>query len=49
MEAISGLVEHVIFHNADTGFTVLRVQADKHRDPITVVGVLPSAVAGISG
>jgi exodeoxyribonuclease V alpha subunit len=46
MDNLTGLIERVVFHNADTGFTVLRVQADRRRDLATVVGHLPSAVAG---
>src|SRR5882724_6644626 len=45
-DTLSGLIERVTFHNADTGFAVLRVQADKRRDLVTVVGHLPTAVAG---
>jgi exodeoxyribonuclease V alpha subunit len=46
MDTVTGLIERVVFHNADTGFSVLRVQADKRRDLVTVVGQLPIAVAG---
>jgi len=46
MDTLSGLIERVVFHNADNGFTVLRVQADRRRDLVTIVGHLPSAVAG---
>jgi exodeoxyribonuclease V alpha subunit len=42
---LSGQIERVAFHNADTGFTVLRVQANR-RDLVTVVGHLPSVTAG---
>jgi exodeoxyribonuclease V alpha subunit len=45
-EALSGIIERVTFHNADTGFAVLRVQASGRRGLVTVVGHLPSAVAG---
>ena len=38
MEALAGLVERVTFHNADTGFCVLRVKARGQRDLVTVVG-----------
>src|SRR3954465_5046305 len=37
-EALAGLVERVTFHNADTGFCVLRVKVRGQRDPVTVVG-----------
>jgi exodeoxyribonuclease V alpha subunit len=45
-ETISGAVERVTFHNLDTGFAVLRVQAAGRRGLVTVVGQLPSVVAG---
>jgi len=38
-------IEHVTFHNAVTGFAVLRVQP-RQRELVTVVGQLPTAVAG---
>jgi exodeoxyribonuclease V alpha subunit len=45
-ETLSGIIERVTFHNADTGFAVLRVQPSDRRDLVTVVGHLPAAVAG---
>jgi hypothetical protein len=33
---LSGLVERVTFHSADTGFCVLRVNVRGHRDLVTV-------------
>jgi len=39
-EVLAGLVERVTFHNADSGFCVLRVKARGHRDMITVIGQL---------
>src|SRR5216683_5483011 len=45
-EKLSGVIDHVVFHNPENGFGVLRVEADGRRDPVTVVGNLPSAVAG---
>lgn len=45
-ESLSGTIEHVIFHNADNGFAVLRVRAKGRREAVTVVGNLPSAVVG---
>jgi exodeoxyribonuclease V alpha subunit len=50
-EALAGLVERVTFHNADTGFCVLRVKVRGQRDPITVVGhaALISAGEFVSG
>jgi exodeoxyribonuclease V alpha subunit len=37
-EVLAGVVERVTFHNADTGFCVLRIKARGHRDLVTVVG-----------
>ena len=45
------MVERVTFHNADTGFCVLRVKVRGQRDPVTVVGhaALISAGEFVSG
>jgi len=45
-EPLTGTIENVIFHKPETGFAVLRVQADGRRDSVIVVGLLPSPVAG---
>jgi exodeoxyribonuclease V alpha subunit len=45
-EQLSGVIERVTFHNPDTGFAVLRVQARGRRGLVTLVGHLPSAVVG---
>ena len=45
-EALAGLVERVTFHNAETGFCVLRVKARGQRDLVTVVGHAASIAAG---
>jgi exodeoxyribonuclease V alpha subunit len=45
-ETISAVIERVTFHNPDTSFAVLRVVARGRRGLVTVVGNLPSAVAG---
>ena len=37
-DVVAGVVERVTFHNADTGFCVLRVKARGHRDLTTVIG-----------
>ncbi len=37
-DVLAGTVERVTFHNADTGFCVLRVKARGHRDLATVIG-----------
>src|ERR1700720_2088688 len=45
-EPLAGLVERVTFHNADSGFCVLRIKARGHRDLVTVLGAAPSIAAG---
>ena len=45
-EVLAGIVERVTFHNADTGFCVLRVKARGHRDLATIVGHAASISAG---
>ena len=45
-EALAGLVERVTFHNAETGFCVLRVKVRGQRDLVTVVGHAASIAAG---
>jgi exodeoxyribonuclease V alpha subunit len=45
---LSGLVERVTFHSADTGFCVLRVKVRGHRDLVTVLGSAAEVHAGES-
>jgi exodeoxyribonuclease V alpha subunit len=45
-EVLAGLVERVTFHNAESGFCVLRTKARGHRDLVTVVGHAASIAAG---
>src|ERR1022692_1595425 len=45
-EEISGLIERVTFHNDESGFCVLRVKTQGHREETTVVGSLPAVTAG---
>jgi exodeoxyribonuclease V alpha subunit len=45
-ELLSGVVERVTFHNPDTGFAVLRVQARGRRGLVAVVGTVPAVAAG---
>ena len=45
-EVLAGLVERVTFHNADSGFCVLRVKARGHRELATVVGHAATISAG---
>src|SRR5918993_3350537 len=46
VEALAGTVERVTFHNVETGFCVLKVQARGKRDLATVVGHAPAIGAG---
>ncbi len=46
LENIQGSVERVTFHNAENGYCVIRVQAKGQRDPVTVLGHVPSISAG---
>ena len=43
---VSGLIERITFFNEETGFAVLKVKAEGHRDLVTVVGSLASVNAG---
>ena len=45
-ETLVGSVERVTFHNADTGFAVLRVKARGKRDLVPVIGHAASISAG---
>lgn len=46
-ETISGVIERITFHNPDTGFAVLRVQARGRRvGVVTVVGTIANPVTG---
>src|SRR5205085_6163061 len=37
-ETLAGLVDRVVFHNPESGFCVLRVEAQGRREAVTVVG-----------
>src|SRR5581483_9170168 len=45
-ETLSGIIERVTSHSADSGFAVLRVLPNGRRGLVTVVGHLPNATAG---
>ena len=45
-EALSGVVERVVFHNEENGFAVLRVRVRGSFQPATVVGRLPLVSQG---
>lgn len=46
LETLAGTIERVTFHNAETGFAVLRVKSRGKRDLITVIGHAPFISAG---
>jgi exodeoxyribonuclease V alpha subunit len=46
VESLSGLIERVTFFNEENGWSVLKVKAKGHRDPVTVIGSLPSVSPG---
>ncbi|WP_375463440.1 ATP-dependent RecD-like DNA helicase [uncultured Methylobacterium sp.] len=45
-ETLAGTIERVTFHNAETGFGVLKVHARGRRDLVTVIGHAPAIGAG---
>jgi len=45
-EVLAGTVERVTFHNAESGFCVLRIKARGHRDLVTIVGHAATISAG---
>lgn len=46
LEPLAGLVERVTFHNADSGFCVLRLKVRGERELVTLVGHTPSVTPG---
>ena len=48
-EVLAGLVERVAYHNAENGFSVLRIKARGHRDLVTVVGYAATRTRGRHG
>jgi exodeoxyribonuclease V alpha subunit len=45
-DRLAGLVERVTFHNADSGFCVLRLKVKGERELITLVGHTPTVAPG---
>ncbi len=45
-EKLNGTVEHVVFHNNENGFCVLKIAAKGHQDYVTVVGSVPNIAEG---
>lgn len=46
MSTLHGRIHHITYHNARNRFTVARLVMDQSRTPVTVVGPMPSPVAG---
>ena len=46
LDQLSGLVERVTFHNADSGFCVLRLKVKGERDLVTLIGHAPAVTPG---
>ncbi|MDZ7831212.1 MAG: ATP-dependent RecD-like DNA helicase [Desulfobacterales bacterium] len=46
MSKLDGRIHHITYHNAENRFTVARLILDQSRTPVTVVGPMPSPVAG---
>ena len=46
LDQLDGLVERVTFHNADSGFCVLRLKVKGERELVTLVGHAPSVTPG---
>jgi len=46
LDHLTGSIERVTFHSAETGFCVLRVGVRGQREPVAVIGTLPSVSAG---
>ena len=43
---VSGLIERVTYHNAESGFFVVRVKAEGRKELATVLGSAPDINAG---
>ena len=46
MDTLAGAIERITFHNAETGYTVLRLQLPGKQPPVTVVGRLVGVQVG---
>ena len=46
LERLSGLIERVTFHNAESGFCVLRLKVRGERELVTLVGHTPTVTPG---
>ncbi len=48
MDKISGSVTHIVYTEAENGFTVAKLQSNEEKEPVTIVGILPSLQPGES-
>ncbi|MBF5059771.1 ATP-dependent RecD-like DNA helicase [Candidatus Neptunochlamydia vexilliferae] len=46
MDQLNGFIDTIVFASEETGFTVARLKAPKHQEPITVVGTMPGVNPG---
>ncbi len=53
MDKLTGIIEHIIFHNGENGWTVMSLTAEGCKGPVTVVGnfidLPPGTMLGMSG
>ena len=45
-ETLTGIVERITFHAADSGYTIARLQVPRHEDLVTIAGNFPNIQAG---
>jgi exodeoxyribonuclease V alpha subunit len=45
-EQLEGVVEKIVFHNPENGYTVARLVPDGQTEPVAAVGTLPAATPG---
>ena len=46
LEKLEGVIEEVVYHNEENGYTVLILECENEEEPITAVGELPFAAEG---
>ena len=46
LDHLTGTIERLTFQSSESGFCILRVNVNGQREPLTVVGALPSPTAG---
>lgn len=48
MEQVSGYIERITFQNDENGYTVAQLQVFNRKDLITIVGLLPEIIPGVT-